>query len=874
MDVNIGDNVKVFDTIAREWTVAPVSEKGLTVKPAIRLSFDGGGSVVVSDDHQVFTDSGWVQARALSVGTVCFDASGENIRPTSSEGFCLNVHEKPSNLRSVLIGTMLGDASMTWPKNKKGERYGQGPRISFSHCADQKQYLEHKVKLLSRGGLSFSVCRDGDQWKATSGVCSSLARFFEMFYGSGRKKITKEILDLVDDEALAFWLMDDGSGSAKDVGSRKEKHLSIATCCFSREENLLAVEKLRSMGIDSSVGSVRNAQKTYPTINISLNSSRELSRRLSVYFHHDLKYKLPAPVSALTTKCIDCDVSIPLVQRGRFDRCVRCRHPNTRKERARAAEFKKRFTHRISRIEWLPAADLLDLHIDTDRPGAHNMVGNSAILLHNSEHVPLLIVDELDVVANPAAYQEAQNIPAGRRNKLPITVLTSTRKQAFGLVQKEIDNQKKSGLKVFHWNIIDVTERCPPERHRPDLPRLPLYVSDDELRHVDESTFNQMGPKEQEGFVPAEGFAGCGSCRLFAACRTRLATHQTSNSLLLKSIPEVIGKFNANTIEMAKAQLLCLKPGSVGLIYGRLDKSRHVLTPAMAYEKIMGEPPPGDPKRFTKAELVLLMKERGLEPRAGLDWGSTHNFAYVQGWKENNRIFITHALAIKGLDPDQMLDVCQPFKEDQAATFADTADPKMIRLFSKYGYNMKKWKKGQGSVVGGINILRWLLNPPGMPPNLFFVIDIDDDPYMTMCINAMAEYHWKKGVDGMPSDVPDEEEDDIPDAVRYLVLNTFTMNGGIMTSANNSPFATVAEGSDLPPPAIAGYDQKLWVHQLVAEKTGDPTAVPRHSRMKIEAPAGSGYSSYYGDNKSDSTTSPFQGEKKKGKRGRLTWNID
>lgn len=497
----------------------------------------------------------------------------------------------------------------------------------------------------------------------------------------------------------------------------------------------------------------------------------------------------------------------------------------------------------------------------------------------NSEHVPLLICDEIDVVANPAAYQEAQNIPAGRGGKLPITVLMSTRKQAFGLVQKEIDRakEKDTGLKIRHWNIIDVTEACPPERYRPDLVKLTLYVNDDELRHVNQQGYDALTPKDQENFSPAEGFAGCENCKLFTACRTRLATKQTSKSLLLKSIPEVIGKFKANTIEMAKAQLLCLKPSSVGLIYGRFDKSKHVLTPAQAYEKIVGELPP-NPKTYRKSELVQVMRERGMDNVAGLDWGHTHNFAFVQGWKEKSRLFITGALGIAGLDPDQMLDVCEPFKADNPKIFPDTADPKMIKLFKKYGYQMVKWKKTPGSVVGGINIVRWLLNPPMMQPNLYFVIDIDEDPYMTDLINAVAEYHWKKSVDGKPTDVPDEENDDGCDGLRYLCMNVFTLSGKIMV-----PRDIIATQQPQAPgggPA-AGYDPKNWVQQLIAERTGTPfepevlNVATTRPVMRVEMPVtGGGFRSYYSDADGKAPApGPDNTPKKRGKKGRLTWDI-
>lgn len=482
----------------------------------------------------------------------------------------------------------------------------------------------------------------------------------------------------------------------------------------------------------------------------------------------------------------------------------------------------------------------------------------------NSEHVPFFVIDEVDVVANPTAYEEAQNIPAGRGGKLPITMLTSTRKQAFGLVQKEIDRATKSGLKIRHWNVIDITEACPPSRHRPDLPKLKLYVNNEELRHTDEAGYNAMDFKEKEGFGETEGFAGCASCKLFTACKTRLATHQKSTSLMLKSIPETIGKFNANSIEMAKAQLLCLKPSSSGLVYSRFDKVRHVLSPAQAYHRIFGELPPGDIRVFTKAQFMEAVRKRSPEFYGGVDWGHTHNFTYLHGFKDGPRGFITHCVSIPELDPDQMLDVCEPFKVDSPYIFADTADPKMIKLFKKYGYRMAKWKKGK--VGEGINIVRWMMNPPMGDPNLFFVHDIYEDPYMDLLINHVAEYHWKTDSAGKATDIPDEEGDDEPDALRYLVINVFTPKGKLSVPTGIESNVVEVHPSQ---PVGGVYDPNTWMQQIIAEKTGRPQIpAPTRPTMTIEAPPGSGYKSYYGDD-----GKPEKTDTKKGKKGRLIWDF-
>jgi hypothetical protein len=867
MDVEIGDLVRGFDTGTKEFITNRIADKGLTEKPAVRLSFQGGGSVVVSDDHQIFTNSGWAHARGIRVGDLCFDASGEKTSPSGHEGVDLLAHDGTRiwNPWSVLVGTLLGDASITWPKNRKGEKYGRGPRIQFFHCEKQKEYLHHKVSILSKIGFRFNVCKDGSGLKATSNVDERLIPLFDMFYRSGYKKVTQDILDKVDEEALSFWIQDDGRGGPYRVGTSKDHCLELATCCFSHDENELIVRwLLDSKGISSRIGTVSNGKKKYPIVVISLDSSRELSERISKFFHHSMRYKLPSPNRMLVGRCIECSCLIGRREVGRFSRCTGCPNPNTRKKRESFVLFKSKFIHKIIKIENLETRTLLDLHIDTNNDNRRNFVANNSLLLHNSEHCPLFCIDEVDVVSNPTAYEESQSIPAGSGGKLPITLLTSTRKQAFGLVQKEIDRAAKSGLQIRHWNIIDVTTPCPPSRHKPELPKLKLYVNNTDLRHTDEAGYKELNFKEKEKFSETTGYAGCRSCRLFTGCRGRLATEQTSTSTMLKSIPEVIGKFNALSVEMACAQLLCLKPSSTGLIYSRFDKTRHVLSPAQAYFKIFGEHV-SDPKQFTKAMFIDVVRRRGVDWYGGLDWGHTHNFAYVHGFKDGPRFFLTHCISVPELDPDQMLDVCEPFKEDQPSIYPDTADPKMNKLFKKNGHRMMNWSKGPGSVVGGIQIVRWMMNPPMGDCNFFIVHDIDEDLHIDTLVNNIAEYHWKVDSGNNPTNVPSEEKDDEADAVRYVLMNVFSAASGITVGKTTQEELGV-------PTAAEGQQPDNWMTRLISEKTGGDTTPHQRPGMTIEVPDDSAFSSYYSDSgKKKKDTDGTQG--RKGRKGRLTWDL-
>lgn len=382
----------------------------------------------------------------------------------------------------------------------------------------------------------------------------------------------------------------------------------------------------------------------------------------------------------------------------------------------------------------------------------------------NSLHVPFLVLDELDL-APPKPYKEAQMIPSmGHEGQLPIVFLTSSRKSSFGLVQKEIDNASETGLLIRHWNYIDVSEACPPERHLPDKPKLPIYYSENILKAIPESEWELFTDKEKGNWHVDEGYAGClENCKLFAMCRGRLATKQTSKSKLLKDLHFVTAQFKrmAKSLDEAKAQLMCWKPSSVGLIYPHLNKAVHMLSAAKIAEQITGEP---YPETFGKVELIQLFKSLEATFVAGMDFGFTHNFAVVVGAIVGVTLYIFHAFSVSGFELGERLELCKsqllPY---QCEIFADPAYPSDIKSFRKAGYDMRSFDK---DVMLGINAVRSKIMPTlGERPEIFFLAD---DPGVELVFHHCMRYHWMVDANGIPTDVPDETDDDEPDALRYL----------------------------------------------------------------------------------------------------------
>lgn len=232
-----------------------------------------------------------------------------------------------------------------------------------------------------------------------------------------------------------------------------------------------------------------------------------------------------------------------------------------------------------------------------------------------------MVMDELDL-ADPLAIEEAKMIPSELKEdgvkKLPLTFLTSTRKYSFGLVQQEINQAAKTDLQIRHWNIIDVTEACPPERHLPDEPKIPIFLSENTLTAISKEEYDKLGEKAREQYEEKEGYAGClKNCKMFAACKGRLATKQTSNSPLLKSIFHTESTMAKVSVDTAKAQYMCWKPSNEGLVYPYFARETHMITPAQMATKITGD---DYPENYTKSQLIELIQSVGGAFYSGLDW--------------------------------------------------------------------------------------------------------------------------------------------------------------------------------------------------------------------------------------------------------------
>lgn len=399
----------------------------------------------------------------------------------------------------------------------------------------------------------------------------------------------------------------------------------------------------------------------------------------------------------------------------------------------------------------------------------------------NSEHVPIMFLDEVDVVRDPQAYDEARAIPGMERGVFPITVKLSTRKFAFGMMQKELEAAPTTGELVKRWNIIDVTERCPTERHEPDpdgkmneiwvRDKLPLKTA-----AIDKSEYDKLQDAQKSEWKKIEVHKGCLKCPLVAVCRGRLAnkpeTAVSNKMSLYKPIKSVINNFRRTPPDMAEAQLMCWRPSTKGLIYPRFEPvvGGNLITLDGAYELITGE----KKINITKEELVEKIYELEGVFYAGLDWGYTHDSSIVivvvmpTGYS-----LVVDCFSSPGLEPHDFAEIALSYqnKYNIYKWFCDQAAPANIKTFKKKGMRCPDFTK---DVLGGIDALRSQIITSG-GHRRFLVIDLPENQKL---IQGFKVHHFKLDMAGNPTTTPDDEEyADIMDAARYLAQNVYSTKG-------------------------------------------------------------------------------------------------
>jgi len=147
--------------------------------------------------------------------------------------------ELSSRQRSLIIGSLLGDGSMSAPSPTTA-------RFSEGHSLKQREYTDWKADLLgpyvSSRYPSTKRGEDGREFHAWNFATVSTTRlrpFYDLFYTSGHRVFPATLPEIIDPFVLAVWYMDDGG-----IMNRYYPRITFGLDNLSLERALEALEAL------------------------------------------------------------------------------------------------------------------------------------------------------------------------------------------------------------------------------------------------------------------------------------------------------------------------------------------------------------------------------------------------------------------------------------------------------------------------------------------------------------------------------------------------------------------------------------------------------------------------------------------------------
>lgn len=818
-NISVGEFVKTRDVFLGEDVYVRIKDIGYTEKYSHLISFDNGATLICSPDHQIFTRRGWIPSDQLKLGMEVI-SSEEVYASSHSED---EEFEVKRDLEQIILGTLLGDASITRTPAGKA-------RYKVAHCKSQEEYIDIIKSVFEENNYHITKYigkrKSGVGYENSEVPChvftrthDTFKRYHEITYKNGKKTVTKEWLDKLTFEGFAYFVMDDGSVSSDTVGRTKESPITLATCSFSIEENQLIVNKLKEWGVDSEIVTVYNTKSSYPAIRISIDGSRFLSEKMEPYFVNCLRYKLRTP-KAHRDFGRYLDSGKTFINSKNRNIGFRFENKKPSKNRKTAEFVRSQFNTKVTKITRLGKRKLIDLVVDTEKEHLKSFYANS-IFLHNSEHLPMLFCDEIDLVQDTAALDEAKMVPTSYKGFSPLMVSLSTMKYAGGNMEKKVKSALAAGGEVLKWSILDVTKPISPEEAKVDEPKKVRYLRELPFGNLTEEKWLKLPEKEQLEYERVEVYAGIVDHPLLPVMKNMLVGLEVNDSPIYKNHTAVLNNFKqvmSTSMEMAAAQLLCKKPSSAGLVYPRFN-SQNILTVEQAYEKVFGETREG----ITIEELREELKKLDIQFMGGMDFGFTDytSMIVLAILPSGDTLLVDSFLADK-LELDDIVKYAKELNTNWNVErwYVDQAYPAYIKTLKRSGMSVPEFTK---VVIDGIAATQFkICDVQGR--RKFFIVNHAATQHIPECF---GQYSWQKDRAGDPIEGKPHHDDeyvsDVMDSIRYPMQVLFSKRGKITvtTAVHNNA------GNQIKPVKLSqsNYDEKKVMEQQIQNHILQTTGV-------------------------------------------------
>ena len=123
----------------------------------------------------------------------------------------------------LILDLSLGDGYLTKPRSENGNSH-----LRMHHSIKQKDYVLYKKNMLDLAGFR-TVYRETkvngyDTCYVMTGKLPEITEIRNLLYQNGKKTLSREVLDLLDERSIAILFQDDGSRSLAKKESKKLKN--------------------------------------------------------------------------------------------------------------------------------------------------------------------------------------------------------------------------------------------------------------------------------------------------------------------------------------------------------------------------------------------------------------------------------------------------------------------------------------------------------------------------------------------------------------------------------------------------------------------------------------------------------------------------
>lgn len=331
----------------------------------------------------------------------------------------------------------------------------------------------------------------------------------------------------------------------------------------------------------------------------------------------------------------------------------------------------------------------------------------------NAPHPQKVFIDEVELILWNV-LQEAFSMAASKGTIKGQTILTSSRKFAYGPMERLLEESEERGFVVYRWCIMETVEK-----HDPEL--------------CAASKFNQY-------------------------CKGRC--EEVDGYYSFTDTVKKVQKLDQDTFE---SQWMSWKPMSKGLVYPQFNDLINVVPcpPDLGAELELAED-----FGFAEghADVIGFFQAFGNKKRL-------IDSIWVEGKTDDEIIFMVEEKLLelgfvpqKYADPDKREEYRYQFNAKVRAWYCPPEEPSKITIRTRNGYRIVVQTDPEiRKVRAGIPLIRKDLAD----------MNLEIDPKNKMIIWEMKKYPNKKRGDGTFLDEPDKKFDNGPDMIRYYYINRF-----------------------------------------------------------------------------------------------------